>query len=319
MIIGGHGSVGQTISKALNHHSLVIGGRNIEKIQLFIDSNLRDAQVRKIDIHTFDKSLYQDVHTIIVCIDQNSTQLVEYCIENNLNYMDVSANSSYLDKVQKLSFTNQSSILLGVGIAPGVTNILASQLILDNPSLKVLDIHVILGLGEKHGSAAIDWTLDNMITSYTFNSITYKPLRKHSHFTHKSVNYDTYNFNFADQYLLSYKYPEFDFVTYMGFDKPFATRMLHRLMKINLAGLLKTNIGYKSTKHTLLNPKIGSDYFIIHVSNGIDELAFDGFNEAYYTGLFAAASAVKLVDTNLPSGLLGMDDLFSYADLFEIM
>lgn len=318
MIIGGHGAVGQTISKALNHHSLVIGGRNTEKIQLFINSNLKDAQSRKIDIHTFDESLFHDVHTVIVCVDQNSTELVEYCINNNLNYMDVSANSDYIDKVQKLEFTNKSSILLGVGIAPGVTNILATQLIKENPNLKNVDIHVILGLGEKHGSAAIDWTLDNMIASYTLKNVTYKPLNMRSQFTHHSVKYDTFNFNFADQYLLNNKYPEFNFFTYMGFDKPLATRMIHQLMNLNLSGFLKTKNGYKLTKHALLNPKFGSDYFIIHVSNGMDELVFDGYNEAYYTGQFAAISAVKLVDDSLPFGLIGMDDIVSYNDLSTI-
>ena len=117
---------------------------------------------------------------------------------------------------------------------------------------------------------------------------------------------------------MNHKYSEFNFFTYMGFDKPLATRMIHQLMNLNLSGFLKTKNGYRLTKHALLNPKFGSDYFIIHVSNGKDELVFDGYNEAYYTGQFAAISAVKLVDDSLPFGLIGMDDIVSYKDLSNI-
>lgn len=318
MIIGGHGAVGQTISKALRKHPLIIAGRNTDTIQKFIDRNLENAIARKIDIKVFDAADFNDVHTIIVCMDQDSTELVEYCVANDLNYMDVSANSTYLDQVQRLDFTNQSSILLGVGIAPGVTNILASELVKTYPDETNIAIHVILGLGEKHGRAAIDWTLNNMILPYSHSEKPYKPFMKHSCFNHLSKRYDAYNFNFADQYLLQYKYPDFNFITYMGFDKPFATRSIHRLVNMNAMNFLKTKKGYDITHKMLKNPKFGSDKFIIHVTNGTNELVFDGYNEAYYTGLFAAHSAVKLVETNPPHGLIGMDDILSYKDLFEI-
>jgi saccharopine dehydrogenase-like NADP-dependent oxidoreductase len=43
-----------------------------------------------------------------------------------------------------------------VGLAPGLTNLLAAEVYATSPG--PVDIAVLLGAGEKHGAAAIDWT-----------------------------------------------------------------------------------------------------------------------------------------------------------------
>ena len=132
MIIGGHGKVGQSITKELKNYCLILAGRNEEKMKRFIQKEQLKAEICVMDILHIDFALLQNVGWIIVCVDQENTLLVEYCDKNGIDYMDVTANSEYIDKIRRLELNGTSKILLGIGLAPGLTNLLAEQL-LRNP------------------------------------------------------------------------------------------------------------------------------------------------------------------------------------------
>ena len=93
MIIGGHGKVGQYITKALKNYELILVGRKKENIK---------AEIFEMDINNINFSKMQDVCFVIVCVDQISTSLVEFCDKHAIDYMDVTANSKYIEKIQHL-------------------------------------------------------------------------------------------------------------------------------------------------------------------------------------------------------------------------
>lgn len=69
--------------------------------------------------------------------------------------IDISATASYLAELARRSAGGQPMVL-GVGLVPGLSTILLSSL--DSRPGDDLDLAVVLGGGEAHGAAAVDWT-----------------------------------------------------------------------------------------------------------------------------------------------------------------
>lgn len=66
--------------------------------------------------------------------------------------VDISATGSYLEA---LRLTASGAVLLGVGLAPGLSTVLASS-VASGPD--EVDVLIMLGSGEQHGTAAVAWT-----------------------------------------------------------------------------------------------------------------------------------------------------------------
>ena len=49
-----------------------------------------------------------------------------------------------------------------IGVAPGLTNLLARLCVDGLPDAQGVDITVLIGLGERHGTAAVQWTVDGL-------------------------------------------------------------------------------------------------------------------------------------------------------------
>lgn len=318
MIIGGHGKVGQYITKELQNYNLILAGRSEDKMRSFLQKENIQAEICPMDIHNIDFAKLENVGWVIVCIDQENTKLVEFCDAHEIDYMDVTANSEYIEKIQQLKLQGSSKILLGIGLAPGLTNLLAEKFVMMNSSANRINIEVILGLGEKHGEAAIQWTLDNFLKSYnhkTLGSIHPFTLKSAVHTGHKILG--TCNFNFVDQHMLNLKYKEKTFTTYLGFDQPIATKAIYIVNKLRLLRLLKFKSIYHAAESFLRNPKFGTDLFIITVQAGEKAISAWGHDEGRFTGLIAAEAAKQMATKRLDNGLLGISDVIRIEDLAD--
>lgn len=108
------------------------------------------------------------------------TQLGE---KYGIDYVDISADFSFLSQVKELhheAVRKQVTAILSVGLAPGVTNLLARYAKEQMDRMNVLDITIMLGLGDAHGKAAIEWTIDNLNTDFDVvkNGSRYGELRQ---------------------------------------------------------------------------------------------------------------------------------------------
>ena len=318
MIIGGHGKVGQSITRALKDLNLILVGRNEEKMRNFLTKENIQAQTRTMNIDSIDFTALQDVFCVIVCVDQDSTTLVQYCDKYGINYMDVTANSEYIEKIQQLPLSGNSNILLGVGLAPGLTNLLAENFVQMHPSAKDIEIQLILGLGEKHGDAAIKWTLDNFIKDYSHKALgKLRPFMKKSSVMIHGKRLRTYNFNFVDQHMLNRAYPDKCFTTYLGFDQSLVTSFIYGLKKIGFLQLLHVKNIYGITETFFRNPKFGTDVFIASVLSQDHVLCAMGQDEGRFTGLIAGEVAKRFVNMDLKGGLLGIADVIGLEEVVE--
>lgn len=316
MIIGGHGKVGQYVARELRNYNLILAGRDEEKIKRFLDKEKIKAEVCKMDINNIDFANMQGICFVIVCVDQKNTLLLEFCDEHGIDYMDVTANSEYIEKIQHLRLRGTSRILLGVGLAPGLTNLLAEKFVSMYPLAENIKIQLILGLGEKHGDAAIKWTLDNFLKEYHHKTLgQIRPFELKSIVKISQKRLRTYNFNFVDQHMLNKKYTDKNFTTYLGFDLSRVTAFIYGAKSIGLLGLLKYRTIYYIAETLLRKPKFGSDIFIASITSGEQEICAYGHEEGRFTGLIAAEAAKRLVTMDLKKGLLGISDIISVEEL----
>jgi hypothetical protein len=78
-------------------------------------------------------------------------------------FVDISATPRYLEAI--MAAPAAGGVLTCVGLAPGLTTIMATALAAD--SSDGVDIGLMLGAGERHGRAAVEWTVDLLGTSFT--------------------------------------------------------------------------------------------------------------------------------------------------------
>jgi hypothetical protein len=315
MIIGGHGQVGQYITRALKEEALVLAGRSQEKITAFMKTNGINCEIRILDIKDPDWTLLEDVKTLIVCVDQTDTKLIKYCNENAMVYMDITANSDFIHKVLALDI-NQASVVLGIGLAPGITNLLAHELTKYLTAPAEVQLHVILGMGDKHGDEAISWTLKQFTSPYFHKKYKQlKPFSMSSSTRYKNKLLPTYNFNFVDQHMLNRRKDNVIYTTYFGFDVAPLSRFLHLMQKANMMNVFHWKWIQSAIGKTMKKPIMGSDMFMASAEAQGKILRVIGNDEAKFTGLVAGEVAKVLVSSNLQPGCLFIEDVISLDQL----
>ncbi|PPF43798.1 saccharopine dehydrogenase [Pseudoclavibacter sp. AY1F1] len=70
--------------------------------------------------------------------------------------VDISATGAYLGALRRTADTVGASVVLGAGLAPGLSTALVGEL--DAQDGDEIDVAIMLGSGEKHGAAAVAWT-----------------------------------------------------------------------------------------------------------------------------------------------------------------
>ncbi|MFD1989916.1 saccharopine dehydrogenase family protein [Paenibacillus nicotianae] len=273
VVVGGYGSVGQKICQRLSEvfpDQVYAAGRSLVRAEQFSrntkgkvkplqwDIQQHPARVTEDSTTTFDASvdphiqaqfeeLYQwsTVKVVIMCLDQNDTTWVKYCLSAGIHYIDISAKDSFLYLLEQWNSASwQATALLGVGLAPGLTNLLAQHVYTPLDHIHQLELSVLLGLGEHHGQAAIEWTVDQMSTSF--------PVKKQGEWSEvdsftegRTVSFGkalpfqkVYRFPFSDQQALARTTDIPTISTRLGFDSSGITRMIAGLQKVGFFRLL---------------------------------------------------------------------------------
>ncbi|MBB6023854.1 saccharopine dehydrogenase-like NADP-dependent oxidoreductase [Paenibacillus sp. JGP012] len=172
-VIGGYGQVGQMICTQLADAfpgKVWAAGTRLERAEQFSRQTGGAVKPLQLDISKpVDPGMLRNVKLVIMCVDQFNTRFVESCARAGTNYMDISAKVDFLKQVEQLHSTLQSSgstAILSVGLSPGITNLLVREATAHMDQVQEANISVLLGLGEKHGKAAIEWTVDQMHTMF---------------------------------------------------------------------------------------------------------------------------------------------------------
>ena len=168
----------------------------------------------------------------------------EYCLRRGKVYLDITAKSDFLHNLRELddlAKENGSLAIVNLGLCPGFTNLVAAELTSKFPFAEEVVTGLMLFLGEAHGRASIEWTIDNYTNDFIYSGRRQKSFVAPLSFTFPgfSTPRNAYRFNFPDQHALKITYEHCDFATYLCFDSNFVTKLLHALRSSRVDGFLK--------------------------------------------------------------------------------
>lgn len=333
LVVGGYGGVGRTVSIELNERfpgQVVVAGRNFQKAQDFAQGTNNQVVPAKLDISRMDEvaaSLDDNVALVVSCVEEQDTQFVEQCIERGIYYVGISATHELLSRIEPLdgkARKHGSTVLLSAGLAPGLTNLLASHSTAVLDEVDSVDIFLLLGMGEVHGESSNRWVLDNLNSAYRVReSGEEKRVQafgesKQTVFPGDAGKRSAFRFNFSDQHTVVRTLGIGSASTWMCFDSAFFTRFIYVEKKLGLLSLLRFAPVKRMYLKALGSIHMGSDLFIAQVvSNGTTRgkrasysCSVSGHGEGRTTGLVAAEVAELLYTSGAPPGVFHIEQIF---------
>lgn len=145
LVLGGYGAVGRHVVAALREggDTAYTAGRDPARADRVVD--LRRGDLTR---------ALGGIDVVVNAAGAEQPRLVAQATDVGAAFVDMTATTGYVHAVEAMS--PAAPVLLSVGLAPGLTTLLAAAAYADSPG--PVDIALVLGAGEKHGPAATAWS-----------------------------------------------------------------------------------------------------------------------------------------------------------------
>lgn len=337
LVVGGYGNVGRVICRTLAEWypgKVVAAGRSYQKAYQFArktDGKVVPLQLDVSDLNNITGHLrYQRLVISSVELD-NNRQLAEACLSEGTHYTEVSTSYETMRRILALrESAKKSAIIPGVGLMPGLSNVLAKELANQFAAVHLIDVHLMLGLGDAHGEDAIRWIL--AYANRAFEVQTKDGARTvHSLSDPKKVLFPgdtkprhTYRFDFADQHVIPETTRAEEAASRVCFDNRLITRLLALLKSLGLAPFLQL-LSPRLLARLLSNTHIGSDMFALKVivqgtkqnCPAVVSASVQGHKEGEATGLVTAFTGRMLYEGQVPNGISHLETVVASEKLFS--
>lgn len=341
LIVGGYGSVGRTIAGELatasdGPNSVVVAGRDGTKAATVAAELGENVSGIAFDLQRTGSyaRVLEDIDQVVMCVDQSGTAFVEACLERGIDYLDVTASDEFFRQTEKLGAVaqdNAATAVLSVGLAPGVTNLLAKRMTDQLSMASEIRIGVLLGLGEAFGPAASRWTLDRIGREFTVPDVgRSRPVR--GFVTPESIEFPrygrrrAYSFDFADQHIL-HRTLCVPAKTYLCFDSRVVTAAVYGLSRFKMYRPAVEAIGLDWLTELVSTLSVGGDGFAVTVEvNGQQNstaktllTAIDGREQSRVTGIVAATVSMTIRDTTIPNGVYHVHEILDSEPILDVL
>lgn len=333
VVIGGYGQVGQVVCRelgALYPGKVYAAGRSYSKAKRFSDATGGNVLPLQLDVNErLPAAVFREAALVVMCLDVRHTGVVQACVDHGVDYIDITADYSAMASIEKLRAA-ESTVVLSVGLAPGITNMLVKRGKQKLDTVLQADIYVLLGLGEAHGRAAIEWTLDNLAAD--FSVVEQGAARQTASFSEgKKTRFPdpfgrrtAYRFNFSDQHVIPRTLHIPAVSTRLCFDSALVTHAAAGLKRAGIARLLARPSIRAKALDLWGAVRWGTERFAAKADvfgqlNGrpaLYEGSASGVQEARATGQVAAYVAQRLVSERHPFGIFHIEELFQPEALF---
>ncbi|MFA9556368.1 saccharopine dehydrogenase NADP-binding domain-containing protein [Evansella sp. AB-rgal1] len=348
LVIGGYGQVGSVICRNLSQSypkKVIAAGRNFEKAKNFSLSTKEKVLPLEIDIYNLDEThdIFKQTQLVIMCLDQKDTSFVEKCINNKIDYIDISPSYSTLSKMESLNpkaLESGSTLVLGVGLAPGISNLMVKKLTSQFDKVNRTDIYLMLGIGEKHGIDGVEWLLNNINNTYSIIENGQK--RKVDSFTEgkylelpkKYGKRKAYRFDLADQHIVSKTLNLDNVSSRLFYDSAITTNELAILKKLGVFKLMRLKFFSKffvkifdGALHIFDFLKIGSNEYLVKAEvygeiegkKGTIESVLFGSNNTEITGNVASIIGNKIIQNKYSPGVHFIEQLFDLDEILSVL
>ncbi|MEV0432566.1 hypothetical protein [Nocardia sp. NPDC050413] len=294
LVLGGYGAVGGHLVTELRRrgHVVVVAGHDPARSDTVID--LRDRCLSAY------RAALPGIDVTVNASGAENPRLAALAGDHGSAFIEISATTEYLHDLARANA--QSPVVVEVGLAPGLTNLLAAAVHRTSPG--PIDLAVFLGAGERHGAAAVEWSYrllgkhfregDGYIRNYTQPETFLLP----GHQRPRRL----YRLDFADQHTLQRDF-DVSVRTFFGLDSRLATTALAALTW--LPGASKAPRGLHLP---------GTDRWIV-LARGQDGTMrwARGTNQSRATAIIAATAATHA--PHLAHGIHSLHRVLTLADL----
>ncbi|GAB3837325.1 hypothetical protein GCM10029963_02180 [Micromonospora andamanensis] len=317
VVIGGYGAVGRVVATTLARESaqeVVVAGRDLARAEALARTGPGGLIPRRLDLadpRGLDR-LLADAAVVVMCVEQRNEAVARACLDRGVSFVDVSASADVLAGIERLDATAKrtgAAAVLSVGLAPGLTNVLARRCVDRLPSATSVDVTILLGTAGDHGPDSVRWTVQGLMAP---SGGARRPGRARVELPGFGPR-AAYPFPFSDQYTLT-RSLGVPVTTRLCFDSAAVTAALFRLRAVGafrLAGRLgwaRLLVGASSRL------RLGGDRFAVHASATDDGgghvwSAVTGRRECHATGVVAAETATGLLDRRYRPGVHHIDQI----------
>jgi len=315
LVLGGYGAVGMHVSRLLAEagRSVLVGGRDLPRAERLAKS-LPMADAAQTDVAVPDSlaAVLARAAMVVNCTGSEDPLLARTVLNSGVDFVDISAATAYLDALSSLhdeATALNARLLVGVGLAPGLSTLLAAGLHRDASAPGSIDITCLLGVGEEAGAASRQWTFGRTGTLFPDPSRSGRTVRN---FTQPEVitlpagfgRRRAYRFDFPDQHDLTRKLGV-EVVSRLCFDSRVATTMF-----ATLAYLPSLCDGVEMLSRKLPMQWLGGEWWLVHAlhRDGSERWA-TGANQAYATAAVTSLALEPL--TRAAPGVHHLHDLVS--------
>ncbi len=341
LIAGGYGGVGSLIAKRLSNEfrsQIIVGGRSYDKASAYADELEGNVVPLAFDIQSAAQrpELLDGVALVVVCIDQLETDFVELCISRGIDYLDVTAGHGFFTKLEafnKKAIDGNSTVVLSVGLAPGLTNLLAKNVHAKIEDVGHIDIFLMLGLGEKHGEAAVRWTVENFATEFSIRDAHGQRRVWPFHEGKSTVlpeglgRRKAYRFNFPDQHVIVRTLEIPSAASWLCLDSALTTNLLALSERLGGLRLLRLRSLRNIMVRMLRSFQFGSDIFAAKAQaySLKDPLgrpyasAVIGNNETRATAIVASNVAREIYRSTFSAGVFHIEQIIDPQNVFQAL
>ena len=176
LIVGGTGTVGRKIASYLAPDypdQIVIAGRNIEKasqVASALGYGVRACPIDVRDPHSVNEAL-DGVGIVMSCVGQPATpHLLLASVYRGCGYTDITPNSinrpPYPDTLKAEAAQNGARVILGAGMVPGISNILARIGADRVGPVDTVESACLLSVGDEYGADSRAFIAQEIVTEF---------------------------------------------------------------------------------------------------------------------------------------------------------
>ena len=175
VVVGGTGAVGRELATLLagGPHEVVVVGRRGDRAAAVAAGVARrrggrvSARRADVDDPADRRAAVAGATVVVTCVERSNVEVAGAALDEGAHVVDVSASASVLDGLaglDGLARWHGRTVALSVGLAPGLTNLLARACVDRLAGAEAVDVTVLVGLGEHHGADAVRWALAGLAT-----------------------------------------------------------------------------------------------------------------------------------------------------------
>ncbi|MFY1698527.1 saccharopine dehydrogenase NADP-binding domain-containing protein [Solwaraspora sp. WMMA2101] len=334
VVVGGYGAVGHATASMLAGWfpgRVVVAGRDPARAARAAEAIGGGTTWRQVDVTSAaDRArLLADAALVVMAVERANVAVAQEAVRRGVHCVDVTASPQLLRPLTDLdrhAVRTGSTVVLSVGVAPGLTNLLADECLRELPAADTVELTLMLGTGDPHGRDSVRWIVEQAATASAGTAGAGADRPRRARVELPGVGRRTvFPFPFSDQHVLAARHGV-RATTRMCLDSRVLTWTLFVGRSSGLFRLARRLRLNDLLVSALVGARVGADRFVVRASASASRgpavtRAVVGRGTSQVTGAVAAVVARQVltggtgVPAGLPAGVLHIDQLTGLPEL----